>query len=236
MTGNVVAGFVAPPRPEGLVIETPQVRLEPLRAQHAAVIHAAVRDAPQVWDFMGYGPFADEAAYRHWIAQGEGGTDPAFYAFVDPATGQARGVAAFLRITPEHGVIEIGHILLTPPLQRTVAASAALMAMIGWAFEAGYRRVEWKCDARNTRSRRAALRLGFRFEGVFRAHMIVKGRRRDTAWYALTLDDWPAVQAAHQAWLAPGNFDAQGRQQVALSRLTEDLRGERPERASGGDI
>ncbi|MEL7183862.1 MAG: GNAT family protein, partial [Pseudomonadota bacterium] len=141
--------------------------------------------------------------------------DPFYYAIGD-GTGW-RGVAAYLRMDRANGVVEIGCIVLSPALQRTRAATEALHLMIAAAFDGGVRRVEWKCNAENAASRRAALRLGFTYEGTFRQHMVVKGRNRDTAWFALLDRDWPLIAAKHQAWLAPGNFDAQGRQRTALS-------------------
>jgi len=173
-----------------------------------------------VWDYLGYGPFADLPSYRDWQAGMAAKVDPFFYALRDAATGKVGGLAAFLRIDPANGVIEIGHIEIAPLMQRTPAATEAISLMIGWAFGAGYRRVEWKCDALNAPSRRAALRYGFVFEGVFRQHMIYKGRNRDTAWYAIIDQDWPALAHAHETWLAPENFDAQGRQRQSLSAFT----------------
>lgn len=169
---------------------------------------------------MPYGPFADSAAYRDWQAGMAALRDPCFYAIIDPSHDEAVGLAAFLRVDPENRVIEIGHILLAPARQRSRLASAALMAMIGWAFGQGYRRVEWKCNALNAPSRRAALRLGFSFEGVFRQHMIVKGRNRDTAWFAITDRDWRVLSPAYATWLAADNFDENGNQRQRLSALT----------------
>ena len=214
--------FMPPPAPPRSPITGPWVVLEPLDpARHAGPIFDRVNGADQVWDYLGYGPFTDAAAYAEWLRDFAAGDDPAFYAIIDaeqPDAG-ALGQASFLRIDRAHGVIEIGHILMSPALQRTRAASAAIMAMIAWAFDAGYRRVEWKCDDLNAASRRAALRYGFTPEGTFRNHMIYKGRNRDTAWLAIIDDDWPAIRRAHQAWLAPGNFDAEGRQHRPL-RIT----------------
>jgi len=170
---------------------------------------------------MPYGPFADPGAYRDWVAWACRGADPLFLAV--SASGTPCGVAAFLRIAPAAGSIEIGHVCFAPRLQRTPAATEALSMMIGWAFRAGYRRVEWKCDARNTPSRRAAQRLGLSFEGVFRQAGVVKGRNRDTAWYAAIDGEWPALSAAHEAWLSPDNFDSTGVQRQALSALTRPL-------------
>ena len=177
-----------------------------------------------LWTYMGYGPFAGEAAFRNWLAGCEASRDPRFYALVPRESGKASGMASLMRITPEHGVIEIGHIWLSPRLKQTREATDALFVMMRHAMdELGYRRLEWKCDALNAASRRAALRLGFTFEGVFRQHMVVKGRNRDTAWFAILDSEWPRLRAAFQAWLSDDNFDAQGRQRKALAAfMAED--------------
>ncbi len=143
--------------------------------------------------------------------------DPRFYAVIDRASGRAEGRQALMRITPEHGVIEIGSILWGPAIARTRVATEALYLFGAYAFETlGYRRFEWKCDAANAPSRRAALRFGFTFEGIFRQHMVVKGRNRDTAWFAITDAEWPKIAAGMQAWLTPANFDAAGQQRQSL--------------------
>ncbi|RNF36121.1 GNAT family N-acetyltransferase [Paracoccus methylarcula] len=220
--GKTLSDFTSPPAPDVPDIDGIWVRLERLDPErHAEPIFNAVRDADHVWDYLPNGPFPDLEAYRDWQAQVAAPSDPCFYAIMDPQTGQAAGVASFIRIDRANGVIEIGNIMLSPALQRSRTASAALMAMIRWAFEAGYRRVEWKCNALNAPSRRAALRFGFRFEGEFRQHMIVKGRNRDTAWFSIIDDEWPALDAAYRQWLAASNFDAEGRQLRNLSSLTE---------------
>jgi RimJ/RimL family protein N-acetyltransferase len=221
-----VPGFVPPPRPAGETLTGAHVQIEPLRADlHAADLHRAFRADDRLWDYLPYGPFATEAEYRHWVAEREAGTDPIFRALRDLKTGRCTGVASFLRITPEMGVIEVGHICLAPAMQGTVAATEAMALMMAWAFDAGYRRYEWKCDALNLPSRRAAERLGFRHEGTFRQAAIVKGRNRDTAWYAVIDRDWPALRACFDHWLAPGSFDDRGRQQLRLSDLTAALPG-----------
>lgn len=215
--GAVVTEAAPVPRPGPEVIAGQFVRLERLDpSRHAATIHAANAGADWVWDYLGYGPFGGLADYRQWQEQMAAQADPYFYAIIQD--GQALGVASFLRIEPVHRVIEIGHIQMAPPLQRTTAASEAIMLMVRWAFENGYRRVEWKCDALNAPSRRAADRYGFTFEGIFRQHLIVKGRNRDTAWYAITDAEWPRVSARWGRWLDPANFDASGR---AIRRLGE---------------
>ena len=148
-------------------------------------------------------------------------SDPLFFAIVDPATGEAAGMASYLNIVPANGCIEIGHIWFAPPLQRTRAATEAIFLLMRHVFDdLRYRRLEWKCDALNAPSRRAAGRFGFSYEGTFRQHMIVKGRNRDTAWFALLDRDWPRVRAAFERWLAPANFDPAGSQRSALAALT----------------
>lgn len=220
-TGPAVTGFAPPPAPGPARIEGRFVTLERLDpARHAEDLFAANQGQDWVWDYLGYGPFADLEAYRAWQAGMADSTDPLFYALRDRASGKVGGLASLMRIDRNHGVIEIGHIEIAPPMQQTPAATEAISLMIGWAFDAGYRRVEWKCDALNAPSRRAALRYGFAFEGIFRQHMIYKGRNRDTAWFAIIDSDWPRLAAAHAAWLAPENFDASGRQCQSLTSLT----------------
>ena len=198
------------------------VALEPLRvAAHAADLWDSIAGADPdgaLWTYMSVGPFADAAALRRWLESCEGSRDRWHHAIVPAATGRAAGMAAFLRCDAPNGVIEIGFIWLSPGLQRTREATEALFLLMREAFdELGMRRLEWKCNALNAASRRAAVRLGFRFEGVFRQHMIVKGRNRDTAWYAILDRDWPAIRAAFEAWLADDNFDAAGRQRTPLA-------------------
>jgi RimJ/RimL family protein N-acetyltransferase/ketosteroid isomerase-like protein len=204
------------------------VRLEPVDPdRHAAALLAAAAGDERLWDYLPYGPFAGVEPLREHLARQAASEDPLFFAVVDAATGEAAGVVSYLRIEPAHGCIEIGHIWFGAPLQRTPAATETIYLLARHAFDdLGNRRLEWKCDAANARSRRAAERFGFTFEGVFRQHQIVKGRNRDTAWYAMLDGDWPAVRAAFEAWLAPSNFDARG---VQLSRLDQL-------RASGGAV
>jgi RimJ/RimL family protein N-acetyltransferase len=210
--------------PAPVVLQGSRVRLEPFdAARHADELFASSHGPgadTHLWDYLPYGPFAGVAELRAWIAAREDSTDPLFLAVVDTATDRAAGQASFLRAAPEHGSVEIGHIWIGAALQRTPAATEALALLVRHAFDAlGNRRLEWKCDAANARSRRTAERLGFEFEGVFRQHMVVKGRNRDTAWFAILDGDWPRVRRAFDAWLAPENFDAGGRQRKALSDL-----------------
>jgi len=170
-----------------------------------------------MWTYLFSGPFATEAAYHQWLAAREHSEDPLFFAVVDGATGRATGLASYLRIDPPHGVIEVGHIAFSPPLQRTPAATEAMHLMMKNVFDLGYRRYEWKCDSLNAPSRRAAERLGFRFEGIFRQAVVYKGRNRDTAWYSIIDAEWPALKTAFERWLDPANFDAGGRQQSSLT-------------------
>jgi RimJ/RimL family protein N-acetyltransferase len=211
------------PRREALVGE--RVRLEPLARAHAPALYAASHGPgtdPALWDFLPYGPFADADEYGSWVKTNASADDPLFFTIIegpDPV-----GVASFLRIEPVHGVIEIGHIWFGAALQRTPAATEAIFLLARHAFDdLGYRRLEWKCDAGNRRSRGAAERFGFRFEGVFRQHMVVKGRNRDTAWYAILDSEWPSARAAFESWLDASNFDADGSQRRALAELRAGL-------------
>jgi RimJ/RimL family protein N-acetyltransferase len=192
------------------------VRLEPLDPdRHAGDLHDEAAGDPRLWDYLPYGPFPDLAELREHLARQAGSADPLFFAVV--VDGRAVGVVSYLRIEPEHACIEIGHIWFGASLQRTPAATEVVYLLARHAFDdLGNRRLEWKCDAANARSRRAAERFGFTFEGVFRQHMIVKGRNRDTAWFSIVDGEWPAVREAFERWLDPANFDADGRQRTPL--------------------
>jgi RimJ/RimL family protein N-acetyltransferase len=193
-------------------------RLEPIDERFAGDLQAAASDDPdgRTWTYLPYGPFATEGDYRRWLVATCLGDDPLFFAVVDAATGTAVGQASYLNIKPGQGSIEVGHLHFSPRLQRTRAATEAMYLMMRRAFELGYRRYEWKCDALNTPSRAAAERLGFAYEGIFRQATVNKGRNRDTAWYAAIDSEWPALSAAFEAWLAPENFDDAGRQRSSL--------------------
>ena len=224
--GAPLAGWTPPPAPPaGLTLEGRFVRLEPLEAdEHAADLFAAFSGHDALWDYMPYGPFSSASAYHRWVKDNQGRPDPVFFALRSLSTGHALGVCAFLRIQPEAGSIEIGHICLSPSVQRTPAATEAMFLLMDWAFRAGYRRYEWKCNALNLPSRRAAQRLGFSYEGVFRNHLVVKGRNRDTAWFSIIDSEWPALFEAFQAWLSPANFSQTGEQRERLSDLSRLVR------------
>ena len=215
--------WTPPPAPEAMEIAGRYVRLEPLAESHAPALFAANSASDDIWTWLPYGPFASLAAYRDWLASVICRPDPRFFAVV-PQGGDAAGVASLMRINPAHGTIEVGHICLAPRLQRTRASSEMVFLLADWCFAAGYRRFEWKCDAANRRSRRAAERAGFSFEGVFRNHMVVKGRNRDTAWFAMTDGDWGCLRPAWTAWLDPANFAPDGRQRQSLGALTGPCR------------
>ena len=197
--------------------------LEPLEQAHVAgLIEAHAEDATgEMWRYLAVGPFEGDG-YAAWVAENGGLPDPLHYA-IRMQDGRLGGTLALMRITPAAGSIEAGWLTFAPRLQRTREATEAVTLLVRWAFEAGYRRFEWKCDAANLPSRRAAQRFGFSYEGVFRQAGVVKGRNRDTAWFAAIDGEWPALQAAYEAWLAPENFDGGGRQRQALSDLTAPI-------------
>jgi RimJ/RimL family protein N-acetyltransferase len=197
---------------------------EPLHA----VSHAPGGD-PAIWTYLPDGPYERPEDLRLMLEWAEGSDDPLYFTLVTAADGRPAGIASYLRIAPEHGSIEIGHIWFGPALQRTVAATEAIFLLARHAFDdLGYRRLEWKCNALNAASRRAAERFGFRPEGVFRKHQVNKGRNRDTAWYAIVDDEWPALRTGFEAWLAPANFDAEGGQRRRLGDLIAEARGADP--------
>lgn len=225
--GFAVPGWHRPARPPREAMPGRYCHLEPLEpARHAEALFAAnARDADaRHWTYLPYGPFASLEEYRAWMQATCLGDDPLFFAIVDAATRQAAGVASYLRIDPMNGAIEVGHLRFSSLLQRTPAATEAMYLMMKRAFALGYRRYEWKCDALNAPSRAAAARLGFSYEGIFRQAAVFKGRNRDTAWFAATDRDWPALEQAFVRWLDPGNFDAEGRQRTRLSALTAPVR------------
>lgn len=193
------------------------VKLDP--QHHAASFWKGIKDHPDLWAYMPYGPFESEKAFDDWLIERAALNDPYVYAILDPH-GQALGIAALMNIHPAMGVIEVGHIAYSPALQRTRLGTEAQYLLASYAFDTlGYRRYEWKCNALNGASRGAALRYGFSFEGIFRQHMVVKGRNRDTAWFSIIDSEWPARKTAFERWLSPDNFDERGHQKARLPDL-----------------
>lgn len=224
--GPDVAGWAPPSLPPRTAMAGRFCTVEPLDPdRHAAELFDAYAQAADArgWTYLSVGPFGSQEEYDGWLRRVSPGNDPLFHAVVDATSGRAVGIAAYLRIDPASGSIEVGHINFSPLLQQTPAATEAMFLMMQRAFELGYRRYEWKCDALNAPSRRAAQRLGLSFEGVFRQATIYKGRSRDTAWFAAIGSEWPALREAFTTWLDPSNFDEQGRQRVALSALTAPI-------------
>jgi RimJ/RimL family protein N-acetyltransferase len=185
-----------------------------------AVSHAPTGD-PTIWTYLYDGPYGDLESFRESLEEQAARHDYVFFTVTDARHGRPLGIVSYLSIVPEHGVIEIGNIWFGPELKRTPAATETILLLARHAFdELGYRRLEWKCDALNQPSRSAAVRFGFRFEGIFLNHRVVKGHNRDSAWFAITEERWPSVRSAFEQWLDPENFDADGRQRSRLSDLT----------------
>ena len=207
-------------RPERVTLAGRIVTLVPLDPdRHADALFAAANggERDRVWTYLADGPYDDAGAFKASLAAKAKSEDPLFFAVVDNASGAAVGYQTLMRIDVVNRVIEVGNVLYTPLLQRTVGATEAQYLFAAYVFDTlGYRRYEWKCNDLNAPSKRAALRLGFAFEGVFRQHMIVKGRNRDTAWFSMLDSEWPARRAAFERWLSPENFDSSGRQRVSL--------------------
>ena len=220
--GPELPGWRPPPRPARAALEGRFCRVEPLDVErHARQLHAAnsLDLDGRMWTYLFSGPFASFEEYRAWLEPRPASEDPLFFAFMDLQRAQAVGTGAYLRIDAANGVMEVGHLAFSPLMQRSPVATEAMYLMMRNAFELGYRRYEWKCDALNAASRRAAERLGFTFEGIFRQAIVYKGRSRDTAWYSIIEREWPPLDAAFRAWLDPGNFDAEGRQRLGLAAL-----------------
>jgi len=210
------------PRPARVVLEGRYARLEPLSPAHVAGLFEASSGpgAPGRFTYLFDEPPATPADLAAWVAKAAGSDDPLFSAVVDKATGRAAGRQALMRITPEHGVIEIGSILWGPAIARTRVATEALYLAARHVFEdLGYRRFEWKCHNLNEPSKAAALRFGFSFEGIFRQHMWAKGANRDTAWFSMLDSEWHELRHRYERWLDPANFDAAGHQKAGLQSL-----------------
>lgn len=211
--------------PDAAVLQGNRVRLERLDpARHSdnlwLALHGADAD-PHMWTYMGYGPFASPADFTQWLNSLGNPGDAVFYTVIANSSGQALGLLSYLNICPAHGSIEIGHVCFGHAMQRSTLASETIYLLARYAFELGNRRLEWKCDNANLRSKRAAERFGFSYEGLFRQHLIRKGRNRDTAWFSLLDHEWTAQQRAFERWLAADNFTEQGQQRQRLQDLRE---------------
>jgi RimJ/RimL family protein N-acetyltransferase len=220
--GAPVTAWTPRPRPPRAAINGRFCRVEPIDPRHATDLFEAYHLAPDDRDWT-YLPAeerpTDPAAFRDQLAAYALSDDPLHFAVIDAATGRATGACAYLRIVPDQGVIEIGYIAWSPLLQRRPASTEAMFLLMRRAFDLGYRRFEWKCDSLNAPSRAAALRYGFTFEGIFRQAMVTKGRNRDTAWFSITDAEWPLIRQTFETWLAPENFDADGRQRRSLAAI-----------------
>ena len=203
-------------------------RIEPIDINRHAqdLFHAyALDNRDKMWTYMTYGPFNTVQSIEQWLEQALQIQDPQFYVLIEKSSGKAVGLASYMRIKPEHGVIEVGGISFSPYLQRTPIATETMYLMMKRAFEQlNYRRYEWKCDALNAASCKAAQRFGFSFDGIFKKHIIYKNRNRDTAWYSILDDQWPTLKAAYEQWLTPENFDDNGQQRQRLGDLIETYR------------
>lgn len=223
--GRTVPDWQPATTPKGEVLTGHHVILEPLSAhRHAALLYDQMAGDHALWTYIAWGPFDSIKAFHTAMDRLANNPAYSYYALCDAKSLNALGIAAYMNITPTHGVVEVGGIVYSSALQQDIRATEAMILMMRWAFDNGYRRYEWKCNALNRPSRRAAQRLGFSYEGVFRNHMVVKGHNRDTAWFSITDQDWPALRAAYDAWLSSENFDADGRQKTRLSDLTGPLR------------
>lgn len=219
--GAPVPNWTAPAAPEPMTLDGAHCRLEPLKAEtHAALLFKSFEGQDHAYDYLPAGPFHSAAQYHRWVK--EVTSDPAtvFFAVYDKARDAYAGVLSLMRFDPAQGSIEVGNINFSAVMQRSVCSTEAIYLVMQWVFEAGYRRFEWKCNALNRPSRKAAQRLGFTFEGVFRQAMVVKGRNRDTAWFAMIDAEWPAMKEAYRVWLDASNFDSQGQQRERLGDLT----------------
>lgn len=209
-------------RPARVTLQGRYCRLEPLDpTRHGDALHAGTMGAGAEERFRYlFDEPQDRAAFGEWLERSSRSEDPLFFAVIDSATGRVEGRQTLMRITPEHGVIEIGNILWGPAISRTRVSTEALYLHAKYIFEElGYRRFEWKCNSRNEPSKRAATRFGFTYEGLFRQHMVQKGENRDSAWFSMLDSEWPALKQVYERWLAPENFDAAGKQKMKLEAL-----------------
>lgn len=232
--GPPVPNWQPRPQPAGVVLTGSHCRLEPLNpGLHAGSLFGAYSNAPddEDWTYLSVGPFPDAKAFQVYAEQMSQSTDPLHFAVIDLHSSLAVGTLALMRQQPQHGIIEVGFVMFSPVLQRSLISTEAQFLLMSYVFDQlGYRRYEWKCDSLNRRSRNAAMRLGFQYEGIFRQAMIYKGRSRDTAWFSILDKEWPVLKAAFQQWLDPRNFDVEGvqvtRLQVIRGRIADPRLGE----------
>ena len=225
-SGKKIEDFVIPPHPKGLTLENSLVSLQPLSSKlHSDDLFKAnsLDKKGKNWLYLSYGPFNSKNEYAKWIKSFEDHNDPVFFAIIRKKDDRAIGVASYLRIKLAVGSIEVGHINYSPLLQNTIQGTAAMYLMMKWAFENGYRRYEWKCNALNVKSRKAAQRLGFSYEGVFRQAGISKGKNRDTAWFATIDNEWGRLEECFLKYFSENNDGYQRAPLVSLSSLTRPL-------------
>ena len=224
--GEALVNWSARSLPGDVTLEGAFCRLEPLDvARHASDLYGAYRSAPdgRDWTYMFVGPFKDEGEYRQYAEKAARSTDPKHYAVIDNVLGKAVGTLALMRVDPGNGAIEVGNVAFSPLLKQKPASTEAQFLLMQYVFDVlQYRRYEWKCDSLNAPSRKAADRLGFRFEGVFRQAVIYKGRSRDTAWFSIIDKEWPLLKATFLAWLSADNFDNDGKQLRTLTEIRKE--------------
>ena len=224
--GEIIENFSTPSHPNGILLEGRLVDLKPLNSNeftNELFLSNSFDEEGVNWAYLPYGPFKTVDEYAKWLKSFDEGDDPIFFAIVSKKLKKATGIASFLRINPAEGLIEVGHINYSPLLQKTSEATEAMYLMMKWVFDNGYRRYEWKCNALNLKSRRAAQRLGFSYEGVFRQMAINKGRNRNTAWFAIIDKEWEDIQRCFDQFLSDSNFDNEGKPIVSLTSLTRPL-------------
>ena len=206
--------WLAARTPDTRTLEGRFIRLEKLDpARHGDELWLALQGPkadPKLWDYLPYGPFNERPAFDAWLHNHAASRDPHFYAVIDKSSGEAQGLLSLMCIVPEHGRIEIGHVAFGAPMQRSPKSTEAVYLLAREAFALGNRRLEWKCNNDNTRSKRTAVRFGYTYEGVFRQHMVVKGNNRDTTWYSIISTEWPAVAVGFEKWLALDNQPESG--------------------------
>ena len=226
--GESLANWSSAQFPSYIAFEGSFCRIEPIDVKrHAEELFEAyaVDIDNKMWTYMSYGPFKSVENVQQWLEHASQKTDPQFYVLIEKKTNKAVGLSSYMRIKPEHGVIEVGGISFSPLLQRTAIATEIMYLMMKRVFEElGYRRYEWKCDALNTASCNAAIRFGFSYDGTFRKHIVYQNRSRDTAWYSMLDDEWPLLKLAYEQWLAPENFNNNGQQLIKLSEFIERTR------------